>query len=80
MDEVLQGLGSFSVTYIDDILVLTKKKNMQDHIKHIQQVFQRLRKHNVRLKMSKYNFARSEINYWGYRISARGVAPDVDKV
>lgn len=70
MDEVLQGMSSFSVAYIDNILVYSKT-NIQEHISHVQQVFSRLKEHKVKLKMSKCNFARSEINYLGYKISEK---------
>lgn len=56
LDQVLQGLSHFTLAYTDDVLVLTKT-NIHDHIKHSEQVFDHLKQHKVKLKMTKYDFA-----------------------
>lgn len=78
MDQVLQGLDHFALGYVD-ILVHTKT-NLQDHLMHIQKVFERLRDHKAELNISKCNFAQAEINYLGQTINQRGIAPNYDKV
>lgn len=46
MDIVLQGLQSFALVYIDDILIFTKGD--KQHVYHIQ-VFDRFRQHKLAL-------------------------------
>ena len=58
MNRVLEGLTEFSVAYLDDILIYSE--SLTDHMKHIQMVFDRLRKHNLRLKLNKCSFLKKE--------------------
>ena len=76
---LLEGLEAFAVAYIDDILIFTKG-SLTDHLDKIQQVFERLRKHNLSLKLSKCQWATQEITYLGFKVSTKGVAPDESKV
>ena len=43
MSVVLQDLGKFAMAYLDDIIIFSP--SMEEHIKHIQLVFDRLRQH-----------------------------------
>ena len=54
MSVVLQGLGEFAIAYLDDILVFSPA--LEDHLKHLDVIFGRLRKHDLRLKLKKCNF------------------------
>ena len=55
MSFVLKGLNwKFVLCYIDDILVFSP--NLETHLQHLQEVFQRLRQANLTLKPSKCNF------------------------
>jgi hypothetical protein len=51
----------------------------EEHLKHIEQVFHRLRQHKLKLKLTKYDFAHSETNYLGFAIGKNGLKPDPDK-
>ena len=51
MNRVLEGLGNFTTAYLDDILIYSQ--TLEEHLTHIQQVFDRLRMHNFRLKLKK---------------------------
>ncbi|BFZ04571.1 hypothetical protein BsWGS_07610 [Bradybaena similaris] len=79
MDIVLQDLQSFSLAYIDDILVFTKG-DLQQHLNHIQQVFDRFRQHNLKLSLKKCQFLRTQTRYLGFVINQQGVLPDEEKV
>ncbi|CAG2220461.1 unnamed protein product [Mytilus edulis] len=76
--EVLQGLEHFSTAYIDDILIFSETE--EEHLGHIQQVFDRLRQHKLKLKLKKCNFLQNETNYLGFIISKDGLKPDPEKV
>ena len=78
MAKVLQGLDRFTTAYLDDILIYSA--TFEDHLKHIQAVFDRLRDHCLKLKLKKCSFMKSETNYLGFVISENGVTPDSRKV
>ena len=78
MARVLEGLDEFTVAYLDDILILST--TLEEHLAHIQHVFDRLREHSLRLKLKKCSFLKSETNYLGFVINEHGIKPDSKKV
>ena len=67
--------------YIDDILVFNP--DFDTHIKHLMEVFQRLRDAKLSLKPSKCTFGVDKIMFFGHIISQNGVKvdpPKTDKV
>ena len=78
MAKVLQGLDRFTTAYLDDILIYSA--TFENHLKHIQAVFDRLRDHCLKLKLKKCSFMKSETKYLGFVISENGVTPDSRKV
>ena len=54
MASVLEGLNKFTEAYLDDILIYSAM--LEEHLAHIQQVFDRLIEHSFRLKLKKYSF------------------------
>ena len=78
MSVVLEGLESFASAYMDDVLIFSE--TIEDHVKHISMVFDRLRKAGLRLKRSKCDFFKKELNYLGHVISEQGIRPNPDKV
>ena len=75
MQTVLAGLEWESCfVYIDDILVAST--TFDEHLVHLRQVLERLRRANLRLKPSKCSFLRDEVLYLGYVISKDGMKPD----
>lgn len=44
------------------------------------QVFKRLQQHHMKLKMKKCTFIQSEMSYLGFKISAKGIASNLEKV
>src|SRR5258708_19544615 len=79
MDMVLRGLTWASVlVYIDDIVVYASTHaELKDRL---QEVFQRLRTANLKLKPSKVKLFQREIQFLGHRISENGIAMDQDKI
>jgi hypothetical protein len=66
------------LVFFDDIPVYSK--SYQDHVVHLEQVFQLLQKHQWRVKPSKCSFAQREISYLGFLVSEQGVATCPSKV
>ena len=58
---VFQELNHFSTAYLDDILIYSE--TLEEHLFHLQSVFDRLRQHDLRLKLKKCSFLQSETNY-----------------
>ena len=53
---------------------------LEDHLQHLDTIFDRLRKHALKLKLKKCNFLESETNYLGFIIGKDGIKPDPKKV
>ena len=77
MNKVLDGLD-FAMTYLDDIIIFSS--NELEHLEHLEEVFRRLRKANLKMKHSKCDFFKSEIHYLGHLISAEGIRPLPNKL
>ena len=78
MSIVLAELDKFAIAYLDDILIYSA--TLEEHIVHIQQVFDRLRQHDLKLKLKKCHFLQSETNYLGFVVNENGIKPDPKKV
>jgi hypothetical protein len=70
-------LGKCVVVYIDDILVFSKTH--EEHAKHLRQVMQILQNQDFRVKLSKCEFAKSEVKFLGHVVGADGIKVDTSK-
>ena len=77
INKVLIGLP-FVFGYLDDVLIFSP--SIEVHLKHIRQVFERLRKADLRLKKEKCNFLKAHIQYLGHLISGEGIEPVPEKL
>ena len=77
MDKVCLGLP-FVTTYLDDVLV--HSANDEDHVKHLQEVFQRLSQAGLTLRGKKCRFGMSQVAYLGHMFSPEGMEPDPQKI
>ena len=78
MQSVLTGMSEFCSVYIDDVLVFSD--SVEDHIRHLQLIFERLRKVGLKLHPLKCRFALPEVLYLGHLVSADGIRPNPEKV
>ena len=62
------------VVYLDDILVYSK--NDKDHEKHVRQVLQRLREHQLYARPFKCTFFTDTVEYLGHIIGPDGIKPN----
>jgi transcription antitermination factor NusG len=79
MNEVFRDLVDKGVIiYMDDIAVYSKTKN--EHLRLLSEVFERLKKNRLFVKLSKCEFMKSSIEFLGHNISDQGVRMLADKV
>ena len=79
MNHIFQPyLRRFVLVFFDDILVYST--TWEDHLHHLQLVFELLSQHQLFLKLSKCDIGASQVEYLGHIISAHGVAMDSKKV
>lgn len=77
MNSILGDLN-FVFPYIDDILVASE--NEDEHEKHLEIVFERLRQNGLKINISKSVFGKEEIEFLGYLLTKEGSKPLPDKV
>ena len=68
----------FILAYLDDILIFSKKE--EDHIAHVQLVFEKLREYWLFVKLSKCVFGTSEMEFLGFIINCLGVKMNPSKL
>ena len=66
MNGVLQGLEDFSSAYIDDIVVFSR--TWEEHLAHLKQVLDRLRKFHLTAKPSKCEWGAQSLLYLGHAV------------
>ena len=71
-------LGVCAVVYFDDILVYSKTLN--DHVNHLQSVFELLRRDKFYVNTKKCTFVVSKVGFLGYVVTDKGIAMDEGKV
>ena len=74
MSIVLKGLEDFAMACLDDIMVISETP--EEHFKHLQKVFDMLRKHGLKLKLPRCQFMKDKTKYLGFVISKTGIKPD----
>jgi len=78
MEKVLQGyIGVICMIYMDDIVIFSNNK--EEHVKHLQMIFDRLREHGITLNPKKCVFGMSELKLLGYIINSQGIKADPEK-
>ncbi|MCH80967.1 Ty3/gypsy retrotransposon protein, partial [Trifolium medium] len=71
-------LRKMVIVFFDDILVYSN--TMEQHIQHLECVFQLLTEHQLLLKAPKCAFGQTKIDYLGHVVSQGTVGPDPSKV
>ena len=74
---MLNCLGELNLTYcliyLDDVIIFSKTE--EKHLERMHVVFDRFREHGLKLKPSKCEVFKTEINYLAHHMSKRGVLP-----
>ena len=74
---MLNCLGELNLTYcliyLDDVIVFSHTE--EEHLHRMRVIFDRLREHGLKLKPSKCEVFKTEINYLAHHVSKKGVQP-----
>lgn len=74
MSEVFRGLA-WKLVHVFDDDILMYCNTFEQHLSHLQWMFNRLRDANLKLKTPKCVFATTEVSYLGYIISRSNSSP-----
>ena len=76
------SLGELNLTYcliyMDNVIVFSKME--EEHLHHLHVVFEHFREHNLKLKPTKCEFFKKEINYLAYHLSKEDVQPSKENL
>ena len=71
-------IDDFVIVYLDDILVFSR--TWDEHVKHVKQILDVLKRENLYVKLSKCEFGRTSLNYLGYIVGGGELKIDPSKV
>ncbi|CAB4022215.1 Transposon Ty3-G Gag-Pol poly, partial [Paramuricea clavata] len=79
MDLVLSGLSYvICLCYLDDVIVFGRDFN--EHCNRLKTVLERLRSHNLRVKLAKCTIAAPQVAFLGHVVTESGIMPDPAKI
>ena len=77
MNRMLNGLH-FTLAYLDDVIIFSETE--EQHLKHIQIVFTRLKQADLKLKKNRCAFFKKELHYLGHILTIDGIKPQTEKL
>ena len=79
MELVLRGLQwKTLLIYLDD--VISFGRTFDEALERLEELFERIKTANLKLKPSKCNLFRKEVSFLGHRVNESGVMPDTVKI
>jgi transposase InsO family protein len=78
MHRCLGDLHKDCLVYLDDIIIFST--DLDEHMKKLEKVFERLKEYNLKLKPSKCKFLQKSVKYLGHIVSQDGIQTDPDKL
>jgi Reverse transcriptase (RNA-dependent DNA polymerase)/RNase H-like domain found in reverse transcriptase/Integrase zinc binding domain/Retroviral aspartyl protease/Chromo (CHRromatin Organisation MOdifier) domain len=77
-DMLREHIGKSVLVYLDDILIYSRTPT--EHVDHVRNVLEILRKHRFYAKLTKCQFMTDQLLYLGHIISNKGLQPDPAKL
>ena len=77
ISKVVTSLNHFTFTYLDDVLIFSK--SCEDHLQHLNAVFEKFKAAGLKIKLSKCQFFKTQLHYLGHKI-ADGLEPLPEKL
>jgi hypothetical protein len=79
LDQVFEDkISEFTAIYVDDICVISN--NFENHLKHLQHIFQKISDANMTINLKKSMFCQQSIPFLGYTLTSKGLEMDDSKV
>ena len=79
MELALKGLQWHTlIIYVDDVILFSK--TFDEHRDRLQEVLQRFRDANLKLKPKKCELFKEEVTFLGFKVSSEGLKTDPNKV
>ena len=78
MNKLFFGFGSFCVVYMDDLLIFSDSP--EQHLEHLEKIFEKFRTSKLKVKLSKSEFFKEELEFLGHKIGIHGISPADDKI
>ena len=72
------AINNYAQAFVDDIIIYSD--TLEEHLKHIEKVFEKLKRANLKLKLCKCIFASTEITFLGHVITHNSIHIDQNKV
>ncbi|CAM4684191.1 unnamed protein product, partial [Lepidochelys kempii] len=78
VDGLLVGLGEYAVSYLDDVAIFLD--SWEEHLEHIQKVFERIREAGLTVKAKKCQIDLNRVTYLGHQVGQGTISPLQAKV
>src|SRR6202048_23618 len=79
INKALSGLvDSICVVYLDDILIYSNSR--EDHVRHVREILERLRRFGLYANAEKCSFFKSEVDFLGFIVGREGIRMDPNRV
>ena len=81
IDYVIADLEEFCDGFFDDLIVFST--SVEEHLKHLEKLFDRLAKFRLHINYTKCQFVQSEVRFLGHLITSKGLLPspaNTDKI
>ncbi|GBG76046.1 hypothetical protein CBR_g21286 [Chara braunii] len=79
MNDIFRDImEQYVLVYLDDILVYSR--TLEEHLRHLRDVLDRLRRHGFYAKLSKCRFAQHKVDFLGHYVSDQGLHMDDAKI
>jgi transposase InsO family protein len=77
VEAVVEGLVNI-IVYIDDLIV--HSDSHEQHLQSLDQLFDRLHAHNLKVNLKKCVFGSKDVMYLGFHLTEAGIKPGIDKL
>ena len=78
MNKLFFGFGSFCIVYMDDLLIFSD--SVEQHLQHLEKIFDKFQTSKLKVKLSKSEFFKQELEFLGHKISIHGISPAEEKI
>src|ERR1044071_3973262 len=72
------SIEKYVMVYLDDVIIYSH--TFEEHLKHLEEVLNRIHEANLRLKAEKCYFGANELQFLGHVVGEDGIKPDPEKV